>query len=253
MSETSDAETAKALIACLDLTDLGDDCTEADVAALCRQAATPHGNVAAICIWPRFLPFARDRLAQGIRIATVVNFPHGTDRPDKTWNDTALLAVQGADEVDMVIDYTRLPREEGYVERQVRRVKEAAVALPLKAILETGELGAPHLIARAAEEALAGGADFLKTSTGKTRVSATLPAAAIMLGVIAERGGTVGFKPSGGIRTFEEAKAYRDLAEAICGTGWATPERFRIGASSLLADLLSVAGGAPRGSGKGGY
>lgn len=253
MIETTAAVTARALIAALDLTNLNDDCTEGDVATLCANAVTAHGKVAAICIWPRFVGFARRHVASGVRIATVVNFPHGADKPDATWNQTVATVVEGADEIDMVIDYRRLASEPGYVERQVRRVKDAAASVTLKAILETGEIPEAGLVERACQEALTGGADFLKTSTGKTRISATPEAARIMLDAIAAKGGTTGFKPSGGIKTYEDAKAYRDLAEGICGPGWTTQQRFRIGASSVLTDLLAVAGGAPRGAAKGGY
>ena len=252
MTDLSDAAVARALIACLDYTNLDEDCSETDIAVLCDRAVTPAGPVAAICIWPRFVPLARGMLPPGIRIATVVNFPNGGDLPDKTWHDTAAALVDGADEIDMVIDHRRLAEPE-YVERQVRRVKEAAATVPLKAILETGELAGPAEMAVAAEAALAGGADFLKTSTGKTAVSATPEAAKALLAVIAAHGGNAGFKASGGIRSFEDARAYRALAEEACGVGWATPERFRIGASGVLADLMAVATGARRQAGKAGY
>lgn len=252
MTDISDADIARALIASLDFTNLNEDCTEADVAALCERAVTPAGPVAAICIWPRFVPFARTVLAKGIRIATVVNFPHGSDLPDKTFDDAAAAIADGADEIDMVIDHRRLA-EAGHVERQVRRVKEAAASVPLKAILETGELAGLAEMEAAAQAALAGGADFLKTSTGKTKVSATPGAASALLGVIAAAGGKAGFKASGGIRSFEDAKAYRALAEEICGAGWTTPQRFRIGASGVLTDLIAVATDAGRNAAKAGY
>jgi deoxyribose-phosphate aldolase len=252
MTPISDADIARALIARLDFTNLNDDCTEADVADLCARAGTPAGPVAAICIWPRFVPFARSMLAPGIRIATVVNFPHGSDAPDKTFDDSAAAIADGADEIDMVIDHRRLA-EPGHVERQVKRVKDAAVSVPLKAILETGALSGPDAMAAAATAALAGGADFLKTSTGKTQTSATLQAAEVLLGAIAAAGGKAGFKASGGIRSFEEAKAFRALAETICGTGWTTVDHFRIGASGVLTDLIAVATGDGRAAGKAGY
>ncbi|GGD05305.1 deoxyribose-phosphate aldolase [Aureimonas glaciei] len=253
MTDTREAEAARALIASLDLTDLNETCTEADVAALCARAATPEGAVAAICIWPRFVAGARAGLAPGIRIATVVNFPLGSDDPAQTARDAAAALADGADEIDMVIDYQRLAADPEYVERQVRTVKAACGGAVLKAILETGELMEPDLIAKAARAALAGGADFLKTSTGKTARHASLEAAKIMLAAIAAAGGRAGFKASGGIKTFEDARAYHDLAEALCGAGWATPRHFRIGASGVLADLLAVAAGTPRSGAKGAY
>lgn len=253
MTDTRDAEAARALIACLDLTDLNDGSTADDVAALCARAATPSGPVAAICIWPRFVAGARTTLSPGIRIATVVNFPQGTDDPAQTARDAAAALADGADEIDMVIDYRRLATDPAYIERQVRTVRAACGTAVLKAILETGELMEPDLIAKASRAALAGGADFLKTSTGKTARHASLDAAKIMLEAIAAAGGSAGFKASGGIKTFEDAKAYRELAEEICGAGWATPQHFRIGASGVLADLLAVAAGTPRTAAKGAY
>lgn len=251
--QTKDRDTARALIACLDLTNLNEDCTEGDVATLCERAPTPEGEVAAICIWPRFVAFARKSLAPGIRIATVVNFPEGGEDVEATVAETKAAVSDGADEIDMVIAYARVAADPGFVTDQVRRVKAAAGPARVKTILETGELGDARLIRSACEAALAGGADFLKTSTGKRPISATPQAAEILLTAIAEAGGTVGFKPAGGVKTFEDAKAYRDLATRICGPDYVVPERFRIGASSVLDDLLAVAGGGERSSGAGFY
>ncbi|WP_152044522.1 deoxyribose-phosphate aldolase [Aureimonas psammosilenae] len=251
--DLSEREIAHALIASLDLTDLSDNCTQDDIARLCERAASSEGDVAAICIWPRFVSFARERLKPGIRIATVVNFPAGTDDVEATVAETSRAVADGADEIDLVVSYRRIGTDGGFVRDQVARVKEACGNARLKTILETGELSEPALIAAAAREALAGGADFLKTSTGKVAVNATPEAAEILLRAIAEAGGTVGFKPAGGIKTYEDAKAYRDLANRICGDGYATPDRFRLGASGVLADLLAVAGGAARGGARAGY
>jgi deoxyribose-phosphate aldolase len=247
-------ELARALIASLDLTDLGDGCTDEDVAALCERAATSEGDVAAICIWPRFVGFAKGRLKPGIRIATVVNFPDGAEDVEASVAEAERAVADGADEIDLVVAWRRIGADDGFVADQVAAVKEACGKnVRLKAILETGELGGPARIAAAARAALAGGAGFLKTSTGKVPVNATPEAAEILLRAIGDAGGTVGFKPAGGIRTFEDAKGYRDLANWICGDGYATPDRFRIGASGVLADLLAVAGGAARGHGGRGY
>ena len=232
---------AKALIACLDLTNLDEACSEADVAALCEQAATPVGRTAAICIWPRFVAFAKSRLACDIRIATVVNFPFGGDDVETTVAETKKAVEDGADEIDLVVAYRRLPEDDAFVEDQVRRVKEAASPARLKTILETGEIGDADAIRIACRAAIAGGADFLKTSTGKVKENATLASARLLLQSIAQSGKTIGFKPAGGIGSFEDAKAYFDLAEEICGQGYATPDRFRLGASGVLTDLLAVA------------
>lgn len=247
------ADDARRLIASLDLTNLNEDCTSADIDALVKRARTPEGDVAAICIWPRFVAQARAILPGSIHLATVVNFPAGGEDVETTLAETRQAVTDGADEIDLVIAYRRVAADPAFVEEQVRAVKAAAGSARLKAILETGELADPDLILSASEAALKGGADFLKTSTGKVPVSATPEAARILLQAIANHGGTVGFKPSGGIKTFEDAKLYRDMAEEVCGAGWATPDRFRLGASGVLTDLLAVAGGAGRGGETSGY
>lgn len=243
MSDTAAAALARRLIGTLDLTNLDDTCTSADIEALVKRADTPQGPVAAICIWPRFVAQARAVLPAPIRLASVVNFPAGGENVEETVGETARAVADGADEIDLVIAWRRVAGDPGFVERQVRAVKAAAGPARLKAILETGELADPDLVLSASEAALKGGADFLKTSTGKVPVSATPQAGRILLEAIAREGGRVGFKPSGGIRSYEDARLYLDLAEEVCGAGWATPERFRIGASGVLADLLAVASG----------
>ncbi|MEF2551884.1 deoxyribose-phosphate aldolase [Aurantimonas sp. A2-1-M11] len=253
MTDAERQARARRLIACLDLTNLDEDCTEADVAALCDRAATPEGPTAAICIWPRFVAFARDRLDPAIRIATVVNFPAGGEDVDATVAETRVAVADGAEEIDLVIAYRRIPADPHFVETQVRQVKAACLTARLKTILETGEIGDPEAIRMACQAALDGGADFLKTSTGKVAESATPVSARLLLGAIADSGREVGFKPAGGIRRFEDANTYFELAEAICGPGWTTPERFRIGASSVLTDLLAVASGKARAGETAGY
>ena len=253
MDEDVRQRQAKGLIACLDLTNLDDACTEADVAALCERAATPAGPTAAICIWPRFVAFARQRLAEGIRIATVVNFPAGGDDVEATIAETRTAVEDGAGEIDLVVAYRRLPEGADFVEDQVRRVKAAAAPARLKTILETGEIGDADTIRLACRAAIAGGADFLKTSTGKVAENATPASARLLLESIAQSGKAIGFKPAGGIRNFEDARAYFDLAEAICGPGYATPDRFRLGASGVLTDLLAVATAGARDTKAGGY
>jgi deoxyribose-phosphate aldolase len=236
-------QAARAL-ACLDLTDLNDDCDKAAIDDLCQRANTPHGPVAAICIWPRFVAYARGRLASGIRIATVVNFPSGDEPAAQVIAMTEQAVRDGADEIDMVIPYGELLEgREARVIARVERVKRAAGLARVKAILETGLLGGDEIVRRAAELAIEGGADFIKTSTGKVPVNATPAAARVMLEVISEKNRDCGFKPAGGVRTTEDATLYLSLADEILGEGWATPERFRIGASGVLTALLATLDG----------
>jgi deoxyribose-phosphate aldolase len=234
------AVAARAL-GCLDLTDLNDDCNEAAIDALCDRAVTPHGSVAAICIWPRFVAQARKRLAADVKIATVVNFPTGDEPAEAVIAMTEQAVRDGADEIDMVIPYRALM--EGRPEKvtaRVERVKRAAGDARVKAILETGVLEDADLIRQAARLALEGGADFIKTSTGKVGVNATLTSAEIMLEVLRDVDPARGFKPAGGIKTTQDAANYLELCDRIMGDGWADPQHFRIGASSVLTALIAT-------------
>lgn len=236
---------ARRALVCLDLTDLDEGCDTAAVETLCKRAQTPHGSVAAVCLWPRFVAQGRGLLAHtGIKVATVVNFPSGDDPLEAVVAATRAALTDGADEIDMVVPWKRLVAgDDAAVTEAVRTVKQACGEATLKAILETGAIGDEARIAVAAMRALEGGADFLKTSTGKTPVGATPRAAEILLDAIARKGGSAGFKASGGVRTIAEAGTYLELADRILGPGWAGPKHFRIGASSLLDALLATLGG----------
>ena len=230
----------------LDLTDLSNGLDEAGVERLCARAVTPLGPVAAVCLWAGFVPQAR-RLLRGtpVRIATVVNFPAGEDDVMRAADEARYALLDGADEIDVVLPWRSLiaGRQEvvGALLGAVRAVVPPGKTL--KTILETGELKTPALIRAAARIAIGTGADIIKTSTGKTEVSATPEAVRLMLEEIRASGRQVGLKPSGGIRTADDARAYLALADEIMGEGWARPETFRFGASGLL-DALLVEGGA---------
>jgi deoxyribose-phosphate aldolase len=242
--EVGNRQLASLALSLLDLTDLGDDCTPEAIEALCTRARTPHGSVAAICIWPRFVAKARAILgpASPIRIATVVNFPSGNGTLADVVAETEQAIADGADEIDLVIPYQALMTgDEDAVRRMVAAVRNACGGTTLlKTILETGELKERGLIRSASHLAIQGGADFIKTSTGKVAVNATLEAADIMLTAIRESGRRVGFKPAGGVRTVADARLYLTLAATIHGPDWIMPSTFRFGASGLLGDILSV-------------
>ncbi|MEN3793788.1 deoxyribose-phosphate aldolase [Fulvimarina sp. MAC3] len=244
-------DTLRAL-ACLDLTNLEDDCTEADIALLCERAVTPHGAVAAVCIWPRFVAQAVEALGgTPVRIATVVNFPGGDKPLDEMIAETKSAIDDGAHEIDLVIPYRRLAEDAGMVAAYVSDVRRAATGVTLKTIIETGELKDEAAIRLASEVCLAAGADFLKTSTGKVPVNAKPEAARLMLETIHDHGAGAGFKAAGGIRTPAIAAAYLALADEIMGKEWASPKTFRFGASGLLDALLAELEGneAPTGTG----
>lgn len=236
---------ARQLIGLLDLTSLDDRTNRATVEQLCARAITPYGPVAAVCIPPAHVQAARRTLGPAVvRICTVANFPGGqADRKRAAFEIRESVAA-GAQEVDVVYPFSKAADESwASGEAFVRACKTAAGNATLKVILETGALPDPSSIARASRAAIAGGADFLKTSTGTREPAATPKAAETMLRVIAEQERPVGFKAAGGIRQYEQAVVYMDLARDILGEAAIMPERFRIGASSLLDDLIDKAKG----------
>lgn len=238
----SDRSIAARVLPLIDLTDLGERTTTQAVRELCDAASTRAGDVAAVCIWPRFVSTAVDALGDGsIRIATVVNFPSGDEGEEATVAQTRLAVDDGADEIDVVIPYRRLiDGDKAAVESTVAAVVKAAAGAHVKAILETGELPDQRMVRRASELAIRGGAHFIKTSTGKTSVSATPEAVHTMLEVIRRADRPVGLKPSGGIRTLDQAEVYLRLADQVMGADWVSPQTFRFGASSLLDAVLDA-------------
>ncbi|WBA81841.1 deoxyribose-phosphate aldolase [Endozoicomonas sp. GU-1] len=239
----------------MDLTSLNDDDTPEKIIALCHQAHTEAGNTAAVCIYPRFIPLARKTLnalgLNDVAIATVTNFPAGDDDIEIAVAETRAAIAYGADEVDVVFPYRALMAGNEEVGAElVRRCKDVCGVddsgqkqVLLKVIIETGELKDPDLIRKASDIAIAAGADFIKTSTGKVPVNATPESARIMLEAIRDSGNTqVGFKPAGGIRTAEDAALHLDMADEIMGDGWVNSRHYRFGASSLLGNLLIALG-----------
>lgn len=244
----SDADLALRALRLLDLTDLSDQASEAGTVQLCARAVAAPGPVAAICIWPQFLKLARQTLkASPVRIATVINFPAGNSNCNLIGSDITEAIADGADEIDLVLPWRAFLAGDAEIAREmVAEARGSCVDKTLKVIIETGEYPDQAAVRAASELAIAAGADFIKTSTGKTRTSATPAAARTMLEAIKASGKPVGLKPSGGLRTLADAKAYLDLADEIMGPGWATAKTFRFGASGLygvLADI--IAGTAP--------
>ncbi|MGM0701726.1 MAG: deoxyribose-phosphate aldolase [Pseudomonadota bacterium] len=244
-------QAARQALALMDLTSLNDDDSDATIEALCQRAKTPVGTPAAVCVYPAFVVTARraltaHQLGGTVKVATVTNFPHGGDDVMAAARETRSAVASGADEVDVVFPYRALMAGDEETGRElVACCRQACGGATLKVILETGELAEPALIRRAAELAIEGGADFLKTSTGKVAVNATLEAAEILLETIRASGKEVGFKAAGGVRTAEDAEAYLKLAERVMGPAWVTPAHFRFGASGLLDDLLATLGVMP--------
>jgi deoxyribose-phosphate aldolase len=198
--------------------------------------------VAAVCVSPRFVPLAKARLDRNpIRLATVANFPEGSDDLARAARDTADALAAGAAEIDVVAPIQAiLDGDIGVVTELVQACRKAAPDGTLKVILETGRLAEPARITAAARAAIMGGCDMLKTSTGRFPVGATLEAAAVLLAVIEEAAGRVGIKFSGGIRTTQQAAPYLYLVDHFLGSGWTSPDTLRFGASALLDDLLRI-------------
>lgn len=255
----NDATLARTLIALLDLTSLNDDDSDAGIVELCQRALTPVGAVAAVCVYPRFVALARQTLdglgGQTVAVATVVNFPAGNTALDEVLEQTRQALADGADEIDVVYPYRALlagDADSGFALVRACKALCADRAL-LKVILETGELADPALTRQASLDAIEAGADFIKTSTGKVAVNATAGAARIMLECIASSGMNVGLKPAGGMKTLDDARVYLELAERINGAAWISPRHLRLGASSLLGDLLRHAGADSAQVGGGAY
>ena len=231
------------LLPLLDLTRLGEDDTPGRIEALCASAITAHGLPAALCVYPEHITTVRRSLhGTSARVATVVNFPDGGSDAGRAERETRRALAAGADEIDLVLPWRSLRMgDAAAAEAVVRACRNMCTGgSTLKLILETGALGTPELIREACAIGLACGVDFLKTSTGKAPVNATPQAAALMLDAIATDGGRCGFKAAGGIRTLADAAIYLDLVETRLGPDWITPAHFRIGASTLFAELTSA-------------
>ncbi len=241
-------EVAQRLVPLIDLTSLNTADNDLVIKSLCELAITPLGNVAAVCIYPPFVKLAKQLLANsGIKVATVCNFPLGTQDVDTTVTEIETAIDNGADEIDVVMpfrDYVTGAR--AAMQFYIKACKDACGdKVLLKVILETGVLKHPRMIATATFDVLNAGADFVKTSTGKISVGATIDAARAMLLTIHELSPglvrPIGFKASGGIRTIEQASSYLKLADEIMGPAWVSPRTFRMGASSLLKEILQYA------------
>jgi deoxyribose-phosphate aldolase len=238
-------------IRCRDLTTLEGVDTPGKVEAMCAKARRPDPfdetipPVAAVCIYAQLVPIAVEQL-QGspVRVASVAGgFPAGLAPLDARLADIRLAVDAGADEVDIVLNRSMfLAGDYAGAFEELVAAREAAGDLHLKVILETGELGSYDRVRQASVLAMAAGADFIKTSTGKIGVSATLPSALCMMEAARdffhETGRRVGIKVAGGIRASKQAIQNLVLVYETLGGEWMTPDLFRIGASSLLNDVL---------------
>jgi deoxyribose-phosphate aldolase len=238
-------------VSIMDLTTLEGSDTAGKVEALCAKARRPDPSdpsvppVGAVCIYPSLVATARRELrGSTVKVASVATaFPSGQAPLDLRLREVAGAVEAGADEIDMVINRGAfLSGRYREVFEEIAATRDACGPARLKVILETGELGSYDNVRRASVLAMAAGADFIKTSTGKVQPAATLPVALVMLEAIRDfhqrTGQMVGFKPAGGVRTAKQAIQYLVVVAETLGPDWLTPEWLRIGASSLLNDCL---------------
>jgi deoxyribose-phosphate aldolase len=238
-------------IRCMDLTTLEGSDTPGKVVAMCAKAVRPDPTnhtippVAAVCVYPNLVPVAKGQLkGSGVKVASVAGgFPSGLAPLGERLGEIRRAVEDGADEIDIVLNRSAfLSGRFRQAFEEVTASKEACGPAHLKVILEAGELGSYDQIRRASVLAMAAGADFIKTSTGKIGVSAT-PANALCMMESArdfhrETGKRVGIKVAGGIRVSKQAVQYLVLVYETLGPDWMTPDLFRIGASTLLNDVL---------------
>lgn len=255
----------KTAISMIDLTTLEGKDSEGKVHAMCQKAIHPKPgdssipHVAAVCVYPNLIKFAKDAVGNsGVKVASVATaFPSGQYPLKLKLEDVRRCVADGADEIDMVISRGEfLSGDYEFVFDEIQKIKEACTEsaqnysdkhkvnheVHLKVILETGELETFDNVRKASIIAMMAGGDFIKTSTGKVQPAATLPVTLVMLEAIRdyynETGVRVGMKPAGGIRTAKDAIAYLVLVKETLGDAWLTPDLYRLGASSVLNDIL---------------
>lgn len=210
-------------------------------------------NVAAICVYPNFVPVVKEKLtAKNVKIASVAGaFPSSQTFRSIKVAECKMAADAGAEEIDIVIPVGAfLGNDYAMVAEEIRDIKEAIGEKHLKVIVESGLLGSYEAIYKASTIAMDAGADFIKTSTGKTNISATPEAAFVMCKAIsdfyAETGIRVGFKAAGGIVTPADAFTYYKIVSSCLGKEWLNNNYFRIGASRLANNILSEIAGEPQ-------
>jgi deoxyribose-phosphate aldolase len=238
-------------VSLIDLTTLEGQDTSGKVRALAAKAVCPAPTLpeipscAALCVYPALVAEARDALAgSGVRVASVATgFPAGQTSLELKVSETAEAVAAGAQEIDMVISREAfLEGDDARVVREIEEVKEACGAAHLKVILETAELGSYDHVRHAARLAISGGADMVKTSTGKASAGATPGIMLVLLEAVRDHawrtGEIVGVKAAGGVSVTKQALHLMVLVKETLDEQWLSPDRFRIGASSLLNDLL---------------
>jgi deoxyribose-phosphate aldolase len=234
----------KELVSFIDLTLLNLDDTEESIKQLCQKASSQLGPVASVCIYPQFLPIVTAHLDRGkIKIASVANFPTGNEKLNDVIANIQQAILSGANEIDMVFPY--MLYQAGNAQAALEYVSECKKVCSdnvlLKVILEVSEFANLEAIYALSSKIIVNGANFIKTSTGKSKSGATLESAsAMLLAIKSHPQKHIGFKASGGIREVKQALSYVNLAKKIMEANWVTSSYFRIGASVLLDNILSI-------------
>ncbi|KAI4841467.1 uncharacterized protein MKS88_000003 [Plasmodium brasilianum] len=252
-TETFAAWTA---ICLTDHTLLGDDDKEEDIRMLCQESIKTCPFAAAVCVYPQYVKFINEQIKKEInpfkpKIACVINFPHGTDSMEKVLEDTKKAINDGADEIDLVINYKKILQnvDEGLKEATdlTQNVKDILKNKLLKVVIEVGELKSEELIIKTTLAVLEGNADFVKTSTGKVKVNATPSSVKSIIKAIKqyiekkpEKKDKIGLKVAGGVTDLNLASYYILLARTFLSALACHPNNFRIGSSSLVPKLRKV-------------
>lgn len=262
---SSQKENALLVLSLTDLTSLNKNDTPEVIDSLCAKARE-LGDTAAVCVYPEFINHAKQNLENStVKIATVVNFPESTLPYQTVIEETKYSLEQSAQEVDLVFPYQQFLKDVAYngvwnednnylvnelqltapIEAFVKQIADLChkANAQLKVIIESGALVHPYFIKVATQVSIRAGADFVKTSTGKIGVHATLNAARTILETIKETNPTCGFKASGGIRTVAEAMEYINLAREIMGDEYVKAATFRFGASGIFNDIKALVNG----------
>ncbi len=251
IKKQSKVDALKLALNMIDLTTLEGKDTEGKVVQMCNKAMHPAEGlsnlptVAAICVYPTYVAVAKKTLGNsGVKVASVSTaFPSGNSLREIKLEDTRFAVDNGADEIDMVISRGEfLKGNYNFVFDEIAAIKETCGTARLKVILETGELSTLDNVRKASDIAIAAGADFIKTSTGKIQPAATMPVTLVMLEAIKDHylktNKMVGMKPAGGISSAKAALQYLVMLNETLGQHWMSNNWFRFGASSLANDLI---------------
>ncbi|CDU16657.1 deoxyribose-phosphate aldolase, putative [Plasmodium yoelii] len=261
MANYTEKFAAWSVICLTDHTFLDENGTEDDIRELCNESVKTCPFAAAVCVYPKFVKFINEKIKQEInpfkpKIACVINFPYGTDSMEKVLNDTEKALDDGADEIDLVINYKKIIEntDEGLKEatKLTQSVKKLLTNKILKVIIEVGELKTEDLIIKTTLAVLNGNADFIKTSTGKVQINATPSSVEYIIKAIKEyiknnpeKNNKIGLKVSGGISDLNTASHYILLARRFLSSLACHPDNFRIGSSSLVIKLRKVISQCP--------